>query len=99
MKQRGVQYCSGVRNVCSNRRVKHMQKKTVSGVLCLGMAFTLLTGCGNNNGNMDGNTDMASGNGASQNGNRAWGQISEVEGNVANDSYGRIWIHHVIQYL
>ena len=43
-----------------------MRRKTVSGLLYLGMAFTLLTGCGTNNGNMDGTADMASGNGTLQ---------------------------------
>lgn len=46
-----------------------MRRKIVSGLLCLGIAFTLLTGCGDNNGNMDGNADMASENGTLQPGN------------------------------
>lgn len=46
-----------------------MRRKIVNGLLCLGMAFTFLTGCGNDNNNMDGNTDMASGNNGSQPGN------------------------------
>lgn len=43
-----------------------MQIKIVSRLLCLGIAFTLLTGCGDNSGNMDGNADMASENGTLQ---------------------------------
>ena len=46
-----------------------MRRKAVSGLLYLGMAFTLLTGCGTNNGNMDGTADMASENGTLQPGN------------------------------
>ena len=46
-----------------------MRIKIVSGLLCLGIAFTLLTGCGDNNGNMDGNADMASENGTLHPGN------------------------------
>ena len=42
-----------------------MRRKMARGLLYLGMAFILLTGCGNNNGNMYGTADMASGNGVS----------------------------------
>ncbi len=43
-----------------------MWRKMVRGVLCLGIAFTVLTGCGNNNGNMDETAVMAWENGVSQ---------------------------------
>ena len=44
-----------------------MQRKIVNGLLCLGMALTVLTGCGNND-VMDDNADLASGNDSTQSG-------------------------------
>ena len=36
-----------------------MRKKIVIGLLCLGMAVMLLTGCGGNEGNVDEDVEMA----------------------------------------
>ena len=66
-----------------------MWRKMVRGLLCLEMAFTLLTGCGINNGNMDKTADMALRDGGSRPGTQAVQEPAEknIQGTFQNMLY------------